>query len=133
MNFKDVPLSQVLQDLRGYQNIDIFVDEKALAENGVSLDRLVTMQLNQVKLKSSLKLMLQNVGLTYVVEDDVLKITTQEHARGKLVTKVIPVADLVIAVPDFGPPPGTDIWRSFDRASTPPRSMEPSAQPYAGP
>jgi type II secretory pathway component GspD/PulD (secretin) len=134
MNFKDTPLSQVLSDLRGYQNIDIFVDEKALAENGVSLDRLVTMQLNQVKLKSSLKLMLENVGLTYVVEDDVLKITTKEYARGRLVTKVIPVADLVIPVKDYGPPPGMDIYRTLARVSANPLGpKEPAAQPYTGP
>jgi type II secretory pathway component GspD/PulD (secretin) len=134
MNFKDTPLSQVLHDLRGYQNIDIFVDENALKENGVSLDRPITMQLNQVKLKSALKLMLQNVGLVYVVEDDVLKITTKEYARGQLVTRVIPVADLVIPVHDYGTPPGNDIYRSLDRASASPfQPREPAAQPYTGP
>jgi type II secretory pathway component GspD/PulD (secretin) len=132
LNFKETPLSQVLQDLRGYQNINIFVDEMALKEEGVPLDKLVSMHLEQLKLKSALNLMLGQMKLTYVVEDDVLKITTLEHAKGKLVTKIIPVADLVIAVPDFGPPPGMDIYRTLDRASSSPRSTEPTAQPYAG-
>jgi type II secretory pathway component GspD/PulD (secretin)/tetratricopeptide (TPR) repeat protein len=133
LNFKETPLDQVIQDLRGYQNINIFVDEKALKEEGVPMDKLVSMHLEQLKLKSALNLMLGQMNLTYVVEDDVLKITTKEHAKGKLVTKIVPVADLVISIPDFGPPPGIDVYRSYDRASTPARSVEPNAQPYAGP
>src|SRR5262249_19754240 len=87
LHFKDAPLSKVIEDLRVYTGMNIDVDEHALAEEGVGLDRPLTMQLDQVKLKSALKLLLGKVNLTYVVEDDVLKITSVAHAKGK-VTKV---------------------------------------------
>jgi len=58
LNFKDESLGQVLQDLRKWQDINIYVDDSALAEEGVSLDRPITMQLDQIALKSALKLLL---------------------------------------------------------------------------
>jgi type II secretory pathway component GspD/PulD (secretin) len=42
--------------------------------------------------------LLNQVRLTYVVEDDVLKITTKENARGKLVLQPYQVAELVIPI-----------------------------------
>jgi len=59
----------------------IYVDDSALAEEGVSLDRPITMQLDQIALKSALKLLLDKVSLTYVVEDDVLKSRASSTAR----------------------------------------------------
>ena len=50
-----------------------------------------------------LKIILEPYGLTYVIEDDVMKITTQAYADEKLSTRVYPVGDLVIPIP----PPGS--------------------------
>ncbi|MFO0927922.1 MAG: hypothetical protein U0736_12920 [Gemmataceae bacterium] len=59
-------------------------------------------QAGPVSLKSALNLILHQVRLTYVIKDEVLQITTEEHARGKLVAVTYPVADLVILVENFG-------------------------------
>src|SRR5262249_34105278 len=77
--------------------------------------------------------LLGKVNLTYVVEDDVLKITSVTHAKGNKVTKVYPVADLVIPVPDFGAPAPSDIWRSVDRATNNVPTQTAAASPYTGP
>jgi len=45
-----------------------------------------------------LKLLLEPVQLTYVIEDEVMKITTASKAGEKLQTRVYPVADLVIPI-----------------------------------
>ena len=58
-------------------------------------------ELEGVKLKSALKLLLENAGdvpLTYIIEDEVMKITTQDHADEQLFTRVYPVGDLVIPI-----------------------------------
>jgi type II secretory pathway component GspD/PulD (secretin)/tetratricopeptide (TPR) repeat protein len=98
LDFKDTPLRQVLDDLQGWTGINIVPDEPALNENGISLDRPVTMKLEGVALKSALNLLLHQVHLTYVVKDEVINVTTEEHARGKLTTRIHPVLDLVMPV-----------------------------------
>jgi type II secretory pathway component GspD/PulD (secretin) len=103
LNFKDTPLRQVVADIRAFHAINIWIDEEALREDaGVSPDRPVTVQLEQVALKSALSLMLRPIHLTYVIRDDVLQITTEKSARGKLERRQLQVADLIIPVQDFG-------------------------------
>jgi len=101
LNFTNAPLRQVIDDLRAYQAVNIYVDEPALADKGISQDMPVTIKLEQIALKSALNLLLHSVHLTYVVKDNVLQITTEDHARGALESKVYQVTDLVIAVENF--------------------------------
>ena len=102
LNFVNQPLRTVIGDLRGIYGVNIYVDESALAEKGISQDMPVTIQLEQIAMKSALNLLLHSVHLTYVVKDDVLQITTEDHARGKLESRVFHVPDLVIAVESYG-------------------------------
>ncbi len=97
LSFANQSLREIIDYIRGDHGINIFVDEPALAEKGITLDSPVTIKLENISLKSGLKLLLNLVHLTYVVADDVLKITTEEQARGKLEQKVYQVTDLVIA------------------------------------
>jgi Flp pilus assembly secretin CpaC len=96
------PLRDVIGYIQGDQGLNIFIDEPALADKGIQLDAPVNIKLDNISLKSALKLVLSLVHLTYVVADDVLKITTEDQARGKLKQVVYPVADLVIAVENYG-------------------------------
>lgn len=102
INFKDLSLREALEDLRKYYNINIVADVAALEEEGVSLERPVTLMLEQVSLKSALNLMLRSAHLTYVIKDEVLLITTESQARGKLVTVTYQVTDLITPVENFG-------------------------------
>ena len=51
-----------------------------------------------VSLRSVLRLMLEPLGLTYLIEDEDMTITTQVKADEKMSTRVYPVGDLVIPV-----------------------------------
>ncbi|HZY88190.1 MAG TPA: hypothetical protein VFE78_25365 [Gemmataceae bacterium] len=95
MNFVDQTLKTVLDDIHSWNNINIYVDEPALVQEGISLDHPITIRLEQVSLKSALNLILHNLHLTYVIKDEVLQITTMPYARGKLMTATYKVADLV--------------------------------------
>src|SRR5262249_50964440 len=99
MDFKDTPLKQVLDDIQGVTGINVVVDEPALLENNINLDKLVTMRLDGIALKSALNLVLHQAHLTYVVDNEVLNITTEEHSRGKMVIRMHPVVDLIMPVP----------------------------------
>jgi type II secretory pathway component GspD/PulD (secretin) len=127
----DTPLGQIIEDIHGDYGLNIFVDRPALDEKGIQLDARVTIKLDNISLKSALKLLLSQAHLTYVITDDVLKITTPEQARGKLELKVYPVADLVIAVENFGQlgaPPDANLGLiNVNQAMNP--TWNPSSQP----
>lgn len=80
-------------------NIPIVIDERALEEEAISLDEQITLQLQSpVSFRSALKLVLEPLNLTYVIEDEVMRITTKTNSAN--VTRVYPVGDLV--VPNMG-------------------------------
>ncbi len=83
LNFTNVPLHDVVDALRSKLERNIFVDEPALAEKGISLDAPVTLRLDHVSLKTALKLLLYNLHLVYTVVDDVIVLTTPEN-EGKV-------------------------------------------------
>ncbi len=102
LSFTNKTLREAIDYVRGVHGINIFVDEPALADRNITLDAPVTIKLDHIALKSGLKLLLRTVHLTYVVADDVLKITTEDQARGKTQRRVYQVPDLVIAVENYG-------------------------------
>jgi type II secretory pathway component GspD/PulD (secretin) len=102
ISFDNTPLKQVLDELRDYHGINIVTDKPALQEAGISEESPISIKLDRISLKSALNLILHQVRLTHVIKDEVLMITTEEHAKGKLITTNYPVADLVIPVEDFG-------------------------------
>lgn len=88
---------QLQEELR--QGVNIWFDQKAIDDDGtVSLDDPVTLELSGVTFRAVLKLLLQPRGLTWLIEDQVLKITTQSESDAKLQTRVYPVGDLVIPI-----------------------------------
>ncbi len=110
LSFEGAPLKAVINELRDINGINIVIDDPALQEAGIDLASPISIKLDQVSLKSALNLILNKVHLTHVIKDEALQITTEEHAKGKLVTTTYQVADLVIPVENFGdvralPPP----------------------------
>src|SRR5207245_2665037 len=100
LNYSNVPLGKILDDLATTEGINIWTNENALGEQGITLEQPLSIKLDDISLRSGLRLLLDKAKLTYVVEDDVLKVTTREHARGQL--KLVPyqVTDLVIPLSD---------------------------------
>ena len=100
--FVNTPLRGVVDYLKDRYHIEVQLDNKALADVGIAPDTPITQSVKDVSLRSALRLMLKEHGLTYVIAEEVLLITTPEDADNKLETKVYPVADLVV------PPGATD-------------------------
>jgi hypothetical protein len=98
VNFNEQPLEEAINYLRDYHGIDIWIDKSALLDEGTALDQPVTLQLSGATFRSTLKLLLEPLNLTWLIEDEVMKITTTTKASEKLSTRVYPVADLVIPV-----------------------------------
>ncbi|MGQ9574389.1 MAG: hypothetical protein ACUVUC_03660, partial [Thermoguttaceae bacterium] len=101
--FENTPLTDVIDHLRNVHNINIVLDMKALEDQQIDPStQMVNLSLKGVSLRSALRLMLNPMDLTYIIEDEVLLITSLDRAESKLVTKVYPVADLVIPVQSTG-------------------------------
>src|SRR4051812_12923212 len=103
-----VPLSDAVDALRDSSGANIHVNWRALEEQGVGKDTTVNLRVRGVTLEKALMLVLSEAGagdrLTYYTDDGVIEITTRELADSKLITRVYPVDDLIVDVPDFQGP-----------------------------
>jgi hypothetical protein len=99
MTFFDTPLKDVIDTIKGQHNIPIIIDERALTEVGLDSNTVVNIDLKGISLRSGLKLMLNSLQLTYVINDEVLKITTPEAAENELIVRTYEVGDLVMPIP----------------------------------
>ena len=70
----------------------------------MTTDTPVTIELrNEIMLKSALNLILEPLHLSYVIKDEVLKITSEQMRDGQVYTVTYNVADLVMPIPNFVP------------------------------
>lgn len=95
VDFKETPLNKVVEDLRTWQVLNIVLDRPALADEGIAETRPITMRLTNVSVKTALNLLTHDARLTYIIRDEVVVITTKQTARGKVLTKIYSVSDLV--------------------------------------
>ena len=98
IEFIDTPLEDAMSFLADAHDITIIIDDQALVEEGVQIDQPINRTLSGITLRSAMKIMLEPLGLTYIIEDEVMKITTIIAAEEKLSTRVYPVGDLVIPI-----------------------------------
>ncbi|MGQ9504447.1 MAG: hypothetical protein ACUVQR_06025 [Thermogutta sp.] len=100
--FDNAPLARVLDYLAKLADVNLHLDPQGLGSEGVATDTPVTINLTQpISLKSALNLILEPLHLTYVIKDDVLKITSEQYRRGTVYPVVYNVADLVSPIPNF--------------------------------
>lgn len=89
IEFVEMPLKDCFQFLKSFHDVQIWVDEMRLQDAGIGMDEPVTLGVTKLTLTSALNLMLQQRGLDYFVEDEVLKITTIEDVENRSVTKIL--------------------------------------------
>ena len=95
LDFVETPLGEVTAILADSYNLQILFDTPALDAVAVSPDSPVTMKLRDVPLRSALRLILMQIpGLTYVVKNDVLLITTEEETSRSPETHIYDLSKL---------------------------------------
>lgn len=102
IEFIDTPLEDVLNYLEDLHEIEIEIDQRALDDLGIDSGTPINRNLTGISLRSALRLILSDLDLTYIIDNEVLMITSVEEAETRLVTKVYPVADLVVPIQAFG-------------------------------
>ncbi len=107
LHFDNVPLSQVITDIRSKADINVVIDMAGLDEEGVTSDTPVSIDVDGIMLKSALNLLLEPLNLGYMVDNEVLNVTSRLRRQGQLEVETYPVADLVVPIPNFTSPPST--------------------------
>ena len=101
----DLPLNDAITYLRSVTGANIFVNWNVLQNAGISKLTPVSLTLQNVSARKTLSLILEEVSpqtpLIFYTHDNVLMITTRSDANRRLVTRVYPVGDLVMTVPNF--------------------------------
>ena len=88
-------LNEAVSQLAMQAGVNIIFDGVAL--EGVATDQQIDVPLTQpIKLENALKIILQNAGLVYAVEDEVIKVTTPESQRASLSAETYYIGDLVM-------------------------------------
>ena len=80
VNFNGTPLSAVMKYFRERYSVPIVIVDKSLEFESVAPDEPVTIELPEVSFRSALNLILKPYNLTFVVENEVLRITSYEEA-----------------------------------------------------
>jgi general secretion pathway protein D len=97
---EQVPLAEVMKKIQAVADINIVLDTPGLEEEGVNSDVMVSINVDGIMVKSALNLILGHYNLGYMIDNEVLKITSRMRQQGELVVATYSVADLVIPIPD---------------------------------
>ncbi|MEN0110908.1 MAG: hypothetical protein AAF805_09310, partial [Planctomycetota bacterium] len=117
LNYQNRPLSEVMDSLSQMVGVNIDIDQRGLAEEGVSSDTPITKSFaNPISLRSALNLILDELGLGFAITNEVLKISSKSASDGELRREVYYVADLVIPIPDFVPNSSTGMQGLINEA-----------------
>jgi general secretion pathway protein D len=101
--YRDQPLAVVLDSLAKQAGVPIHLDMVGLEQEAVASDTPVTLSLDgqQISLKSALKLLLEPLHLRFIVQDEVLKVTSPRAVKGVYYSVTYQVGDLVKPIPNF--------------------------------
>ncbi|MBS0261186.1 MAG: STN domain-containing protein [Planctomycetes bacterium] len=95
VEWTEFPLEDCITYLADFHGINIVVEKQALAEERVGLDEPITLRLQQAALESILNLLLDPYDLQWVIQDEVLKITTRTWCEDRPEVSVHPIQSLI--------------------------------------
>lgn len=92
--FVDMPLDEAMDFVADFHNITVRIDESALRDAEISTDAAVNLIVTDITLRSALRMACGPLGLDFIVQDEVLKITTAKVAANTLEMRVYDVRHL---------------------------------------
>jgi hypothetical protein len=97
---EEMSLEEFIGWIKSQSELNVLIDSLRVSEEGIAIDQHVSMVLRGVRsmtLQSMLKHVLGPLGLTYVVEGGILKITARSSAGDRLDSRLYPVSDLILS------------------------------------
>ncbi|MFK7766740.1 MAG: hypothetical protein AB8B55_05925 [Mariniblastus sp.] len=90
-------LAEAIDQLSRQAGVNIVFDDIALAAENIPKDRPIDMPIREpISLRSALEVILNSAGLVYVVENEVIKVTSEAARQSKLTPKTYYIGDLVM-------------------------------------
>jgi hypothetical protein len=103
--YEEVPLQDVFRDLRRRTNLPFVIDWRRLEAAGVLRETEISIDLPgvtpRVFLNNLLRLASPTEPLTFYLDEGVVRVTTLAAADAVLITRLYPIGDLIVTVPDF--------------------------------
>ena len=94
MDLEEVPLADFVESIPRTCAIPVIVNERALLDERIKLDTLVSLTASRIDLRSMLDLALQPLKLRALLVDEVLLITTAAAAENESSCRVYDVTDV---------------------------------------
>ncbi len=102
VEFSNKPLREAITEIKVRTGLNITTDDLAIAETQIPIDTvMVTESLKDLSTRNILSILLDKARLKYVVENNVVRITTEKRAQGRMAMKTFSVMELVTPIPDF--------------------------------
>jgi len=96
VEFAGVALSDAIGELSRNSRVAMLIDDKALTDLGIdAASTEVTLHVSGLRARSALNLLLRPLELTWLIDDEVLVVTTLDDADSRLLTRLYPVGDLL--------------------------------------
>lgn len=125
LHFNEAPLAEVMESVARQSQLNVVLDDAGLRQEGLTVDTPVTLNVEGINLRSALNRMLKPLKLDFMVEDDVLKITTQEKVAAAQVDKRTLDEDVGEVPPEFRSPKGfSDLVQDERSRSSRPLTVE---------
>ena len=105
VRFDNRPLHEVMSTLSSLAGVNIFLDPRGLGAEAITTNEPININLagKPISLRSALQLILPPLGLNYVIQNEVLKITSEQMRDSNVFPRTYNVADLVTPIPNFNP------------------------------
>jgi hypothetical protein len=95
IDLKDSTLEAVVNYLKDKTGVEINVPKLILEERNITYQTPVSVSLKDVTLRTVLKKVLADVGLTYIVKEGAIQVTTEERAKQTLTVRTYYIGDLL--------------------------------------
>lgn len=97
LHFEKTPLSKALAEIAATCGVNLALDTRATEEAGVAKTQRVSLDVDGIKLRNALQLILEPLDLTFIQNGEVIKVTSVDAAR-PYSTRAYNVADLVVPI-----------------------------------
>lgn len=104
--FEETPLIDFAAAIREKYRVNVVLDQKALDNAGLGTDTPITVHLQDATLQTTLTRALKPFDLTFLIDDELILITTIDEASQRLETTIYDVYDLLA-------------WNSLERQEIP--------------
>lgn len=95
-DFTETPLNDVLTFIKDNHDLQIYLNSRVLSDAGIDPTTLpITSNLKGISVRSALNLILRPQGLTWLIRDEVMMITTIDEAKTLFETRIYDIHALV--------------------------------------